>query len=1081
MTLVLMGHAKRRPVRGYIFNAWIVAAVLALLSFTAAGDDWPTYRHDNQRSGVSPTTLKLPLTEQWVFQCLQAPRPAWPEPARENPYGRRTRGRPLAPLLTFDRAFHVAASGGLVYFGSSADHKVYCLDASTGKVTWVFFTEGPVRMAPTVHAGSVYAGSDDGRVYCLKADTGKLRWMYRVGPDDSRLPGNGQIISRWPVRSGVVVDGGIAYCAAGLFPGREGVYLAAVDATSGKEIWKERINQVAQGYMLASRSRLFVPAGEAGLVAYDRCHGGQPAAVSGPRGNFALISSGALVSGPSWWGGQLSVVRPENTGARLMTLTANCAVATSTTFYAATDKQLYAVSRLGIDLVRLNRRREELLARSRKMTDTPEAEQLKKAIAEIDAQAARLEEAHATAKTWKQTGKYPYSLILGGGILFAGGDGEVAAFNAADGKRVWTGKVTGKAYGLASAGGRLLVSTDKGSIHCFGSGTGRGVIKAATAKAYPRDALAEVYAKAAKRIFRDTPFDKGYALVLGCRKGRLACEIAKRTSLTVIGVESDAAMVDSARRAIDRAGLYGRVVVHHGALDVVPYTKYMFNLIVSDETLVSRRLPPSAAEAYRVLRPCGGVLCIGQPGVRRPGALTRAKLAGWLRSGRIGEGKVVDAADDLVAFVRRGKLPGSGEWSHQYANAANTTCSEDRAIRRPLQMQWYGRPGPRHMFDRHSFAAGPVSVNGRLFTPGDRVLFGQDAYNGTMLWTAELPKLAPRVNIPRDSGFLAATDTHVFIAVGDTCLCLTADSGRRLQPYSLPPDADKEHKYDWGYVAVHEGLLFGSGVRKGNFYRHGRGPWYDRDKRKVNSDFLFAVGQKDRKLRWTYEGVIINSTITIGGGRVYFLEQRDDHWVKSPSRLLDEWRGLAIVALDEKTGKKVWEKMPGNYGKLSPIFFFCYKDEILTVARMSNVYEIWAYNAVNGKQLWFRNHRATHYHHGGHRRKTVILGDTLLQEPVAYDLRTGKRKWTFPKRNKCAALSASANYLFGRAGVHSMFDVGVLAGSRQGQAVEPLTSVTRPGCWINTITAGGLVLTPEASSGCSCGYPIRASMAFVSK
>ncbi len=1068
--------------RRCMLEVLIAAAVLALLSPSPAGADWPAYRHDNQRSGVTPAKLKLPLSEQWGFQASQAPRPAWPAPARENPYGRSTRGRPFAALMTFDRAFHVAASDGLVYFGSSADHKVYCLEAATGATKWVFFTEGPVRMAPTVQAGGVYVGSDDGWVYCLAADTGKLRWKYRPGPDDSRLPGNGQIASRWPVRSGVVVDGGVAYCAAGLFPEREGVYLAAVDASSGKEIWKQRIKQVAQGYMLASASRLFVPGGEAGLVAYNRVDGKQPAGVSGPRGNFALIAGDAIISGPSWWGGQMSVVRRNKTAARLTTLAGNHLVATPTMFYTLTDRELRAVSRLGIDLASLNSRRKELLAKQKKLTDSPEAEKLKKAIAEIDARKAKMEEAHKAAKTWKQPSKYPYSLILAGGVLFAGGDGEVAAFNADDGKRVWTGKITGKAYGLAVAGGKLLVSTDKGAVHCFGNGVaGKGVIKAAAMEAYPKDALTAVYAKAAERILKDTPFDKGYALVLGCREGRLAYEIAKRTNLTVIGVESDAAMVDAARKMLDLAGVYGRVAIHHGPSNKLPYTKYMFNLIVSDETLVSGKLPPSAAEAYRVLRPCGGVLRIGQTGKTRPGALTKAKLAGWLQSGKIGEGKVIDTPDDLVALVRRPKLPGSGEWSHQYANAANTTCSEDRAIRKPLQMQWYGRPGPRHMFDRHSFAPGPVSVNGRLFTPGDRILFGQDAYNGTMLWTAALPKLAPRVNIPRDSGFLAASDTHVFVAVGEKCLGFEAGSGRRLEPYSLPPATDKKHQYDWGYVAVREGLLFGSGVRKGNFYRHGRGPWYDKEKRKVNSDYLFAVGQEDRKLRWKYDGVIINSTITIGGGRVYFLEQRDDHWVKSPSRLLDEWRGLAMVALDEKTGKKVWEKMPGNYGKLSPIFFFCYKDEILTVARMSNVYEIWAYNAANGKQLWFKSHKATHYHHGGHRRKTVIVGDTLLQEPVAYDLRTGKRKWTIMARGKCGSLSASADYLFGRLGVHRIIDIAVLAGTRKGQAVESLTNVTRPGCWINIITAGGLVLAPESSSGCSCGYPIRATMAFVSK
>jgi len=39
--------------------------------------------------------------------------------------------------------------------------------------------------------------------------------------------------------------------------------------------------------------------------------------------------------------------------------------------------------------------------------------------------------------------------------------------------------------------------------------------------------------------------------------------------------------------------------------------------------------------------------------------------------------------------------------------------------------------------------------------------------------------------------------------------------------------------------------------------------------------------------------------------------------------------------------------------------------------------------------------------------------------------------------------------------------------------------VSRPGCWINTIPAGGLVLIPESSSGCTCGFALQTSLAFV--
>ena len=39
----------------------------------------------------------------------------------------------------------------------------------------------------------------------------------------------------------------------------------------------------------------------------------------------------------------------------------------------------------------------------------------------------------------------------------------------------------------------------------------------------------------------------------------------------------------------------------------------------------------------------------------------------------------------------------------------------------------------------------------------------------------------------------------------------------------------------------------------------------------------------------------------------------------------------------------------------------------------------------------------------------------------------------------------------------------------KGQKTENFGGV-RPGCWINAIPAGGLVLVPDASAGCVCSY-----------
>lgn len=182
--------SSRRLLTIYVV-AWCLAAT------NSFGEDWPTYRHDNARTGASLESLPNAISLQWVYQPIHPPEPAWP--------GVETRPREgfyLQPRVRFDDAFQVAVAGGRLYFGSSADHKVYALDAASGQPVWTFFAEGPVRLAPTVWNGRVYFGSDDGWVCCLNAASGELRWKLRGGPNAEKLLGHGKMISRWPVRTG---------------------------------------------------------------------------------------------------------------------------------------------------------------------------------------------------------------------------------------------------------------------------------------------------------------------------------------------------------------------------------------------------------------------------------------------------------------------------------------------------------------------------------------------------------------------------------------------------------------------------------------------------------------------------------------------------------------------------------------------------------------------------------------------------------------------------------------------------------------------------------------------------------------
>ena len=143
-----------------------ILVISVLCTFTSVAADWPQYRSDAARSGYAAEELPSDLHPRWTYAPRHAPAPAW--------QGTDTR-------MAFDYAHHAVIAGGRLFFGSSADHKVYALDAETGQERWCFFTDAPVRFAPAVWNGRVLAASDDGYLYCLAADDGTLLWKKRAG------------------------------------------------------------------------------------------------------------------------------------------------------------------------------------------------------------------------------------------------------------------------------------------------------------------------------------------------------------------------------------------------------------------------------------------------------------------------------------------------------------------------------------------------------------------------------------------------------------------------------------------------------------------------------------------------------------------------------------------------------------------------------------------------------------------------------------------------------------------------------------------------------------------------------------
>jgi len=1055
-------------------------------------EDWPTFMHDKHRSGVTGERLELPLAESWMLKTAHAPQPSWPGPAKQDFWHRQFN---LRSTVTYDRAFHIVGVGDTIYFASSADDKIYALDSKTGHQRWTFFTEGPVRLAPCISGGKVYTASDDGHVYCLSADDGSLVWKHKGAAGEHLIPGNSRIISMWPIRSGLLVDKGNLYFAAGLFP-NQGTFLSALSAQDGSVKWKQKVSISPQGYMLASDERLYVPTGRTNPGIFARTDGAALGDLPSAGGTFALLTENVLFTGPGLRTKELDASDVE-TRDKIATFGGLRMLVSGPTAYMQSENQLSAFDRgayleFSKERNRLIRQREAIKERLKKTNkNTLEAIQSQQKIGTLAKYISELTAKMKDCYRWTVGCEYPYAMIMAGDALFVGGKDKIAAIDVSTGKVIWDAPVGGKAYGLSVVNGGLYVSTDNGRIHCFRSGVkeDRKVIEVKTdTNPYPRDALTERYTEAVKLILERTGVTKGYCLVLGCDRGRLAYELARRSDLKIIGIDEDPRNVAVARDAIDKAGLYGRVVVHQQDYETLPYTKYFANLIVSDEALQTGRLPSAPDEAFRVLRPDGGTFALALPA----GNIDPEQLKKW-GSPSFDDWKAANTGDIELAWTSRPALDGAGEWTHTYAEPGNTACSGDKIVKGKMAVQWFGRPGPRRMIDRHHRNVPPLFKDGRLFAPGDCIVYAIDAYNGTIEWQLEVPN-SRRLGVFLDSGSMAVDEQCLYVVAQDRCHGFDVRNGRRRTTYEMPQLIESEPR-EWGYIAYSGNLLFGSGRRKGasyteTSYKADDSLWY-RNMKLVSSDYLFAMDKRNGRQLWKYHaGLILNTTITVGDERIYLLETDSpkamaDKLGRMPAKKLFDGGSQYLVALDKKTGQVMFKTKIDITNFEEPVYLnYAGGMLLLSGSRLFAdrvYYHYCAYDARSCETRWQADHvtdLATDGAHGEYNRHPTIIGQTVYAWPYAYNLKTGDKieGWEFDRRGHgCGGVSASAQCLFWRGGNPWMYDLGPDGGPQR------LTAVTRPGCWINMIPAGGLVLIPENSSGCTCGFALQTSLALVPK
>jgi outer membrane protein assembly factor BamB len=201
-----------------------------------------------------------------------------------------------------------------------------------------------------------------------------------------------------------------------------------------------------------------------------------------------------------------------------------------------------------------------------------------------------------------------------------------------------------------------------------------------------------------------------------------------------------------------------------------------------------------------------------------------------------------------------------------------------------------------------------------------------------------------------------------------------------------------------------------------------------------------------------------------------------------------------LVSYDLKTGAEKWskplEQLSDDY---EHIMFLMAADGVLVSVRTGYVqqdprigYRFETYETSTGKPIWQKDMMSDKetYAPLSYGKNMQAAHPTIMSGKIywlahtfgtmfCYDLQTGEDTsdtafgggW----QNKgCAPPTSSNAALYYRHTYSVQY-------SMKTKKQEPILMIGRPSCWMSIISSGGLLLNPEAGSGCTCGLPMSIS------
>lgn len=522
---------------------------------------------------------------------------------------------------------------------------------------------------------------------------------------------------------------------------------------------------------------------------------------------------------------------------------------------------------------------------------------------------------------------------------------------------------------------------------------------------------------------------KGIVCVAGLPDGGVdsITSLAADSEFQIYFQSADSDEVLSVQKAAEDAGLLGsRIFAGQGSLDSLHLADNIADaVIVNDET--------PDAELLRILRP---------------------RASAW-----IGDRQLTKPVPE-----------GTDEWTHPYHGPDNNPNSTDQQVKGKFRTQFIADPKFSPMPEQTVIGGGRIyKAMGHIAhkanqNPMLNTLLCVNAYNGTILWTRELPK---GFMIHRNT--MIATDDGLLMGDHESCKFFDGDTGEMSREITIP--ADITDGQTWKWMAHRDGVLYALvgnpevKIETQKSIRRGLGHWpwgmwdgHDYDDPRTSFGYgrtLVAIDLKSGNVLWNFRDK-------------EFLDARavcmNDEFIYCFSP------GKVLMAVKVEDGKLVWKNQDKDLlaaigdnskaqhyvtGYATTCYIKCTNDHLffagpqreeMAVATAKDGKLAWTYPAGN-LQLVLRDDGVW------------AAGSQKGDGGVKLDYASGKILAEMPARRACTRATGGVDSIFFRA---SGGTVRILTDTNTAQHIAPM----RPPCQDGVLISNGQLYWGPWMCGC---------------